>query len=128
MIKVFVASISALIEPSTAASATTEFAGFLDSAALRTTLAAYRGCTCRCGRFCGHESVKIKQDTQIQLQSLCASLYSISQATVPAVIVGIIADIGTVAIAVGDRAAGLLTLIAVLASGVAINAWAECWA
>ena len=46
MIKVCVADISALVEPSTTASATTEFAGFLDSAALGAALGAYRGCTC----------------------------------------------------------------------------------
>ena len=34
MIKVCVTGISAVLEPSTAASATTEFAGFLDNAAL----------------------------------------------------------------------------------------------
>ena len=45
--KVCVTGISTLLEPNTAASATTEFAGFLDRAALGASLAAYRGCTCR---------------------------------------------------------------------------------
>ena len=62
MIKVCVAGISTLVEPSTAASAATEFAGFLNSAAVGTTLPAYRGCT-RCRRcFCGHAGVTMKQD------------------------------------------------------------------
>ena len=40
MINVCVADISALLEPSTAASATTEFAGFLGRATLATKLVA----------------------------------------------------------------------------------------
>ena len=55
MIEVCVAGISAVLEPSTAASATTAFAGFLDSAALGTPFGAGQGCTrCR-GRFCGND-------------------------------------------------------------------------
>ena len=40
MTKLCIPGISALVEPSTAASATTAFAGFLDSAALGTPFAA----------------------------------------------------------------------------------------
>ena len=66
MIEVCVAGISALVEPSTAASATTGFAGFLDRAALGTTLAAYGGLRCHRGYFCRHGDVTIKQDIQTQ--------------------------------------------------------------
>ena len=59
MIKVCVADITTFLEPSTAAGTTTEFAGFLDSAALGTTFAVYRGYSCRHGCFCGHEGVTI---------------------------------------------------------------------
>ena len=41
MINRRVAGISTVLEPSTAASATTEFAGFLDTATLGTRVAAY---------------------------------------------------------------------------------------
>ena len=64
MIEVWVASISTVLEPSTAASATTEFAGFFDTAALGARvaayLAAYLGCARRRRRdcFCGHVHVK----------------------------------------------------------------------
>ena len=56
MIEVWVASISTVLEPSTAASATTEFAGFLNAAALGAHLASYLGR--RRGCFCGHADVK----------------------------------------------------------------------
>ena len=73
MIEVCVAGTSAVLEPSTAASATTEFAGFLDAAALGTRvvayLAAYRGhAGRRRGRFCGHVHVKQHKNTQTLLQ------------------------------------------------------------
>ena len=73
VIEVCVAGISAVLEPSTAASATTEFAGFLDAAALGTRvaayLAAYRGhAGRRRGCFCGHVHVKQHKNTQTLLQ------------------------------------------------------------
>ena len=46
MIEVCVAGISAVLEPSTAASATTEFAGFLDNAALGTYFTDWTTRTC----------------------------------------------------------------------------------
>ena len=59
MIKVGVASVSAFLEPSAAASTTTAFAGLLMTAALGTpSTAAYRRCTRRPGHFCGHAGVK----------------------------------------------------------------------
>ena len=64
MIEVWVAGISAVLEPSASACATTEFAGFLDAGALGTRvaayLAAYRGCAGRRRRgcCCGHVNVK----------------------------------------------------------------------
>ena len=52
MIKVSVAGVSTVLEPSTATSATTEFAGFLENTALGTTFtSAYRGCNRRRGCF-----------------------------------------------------------------------------
>ena len=73
MIKGSVAGISTVLEPSTAISATTEFAGFLDAAALGTRvaayLAAYRGhAGRRRGCFCGHVHVKQHKNTQTLLQ------------------------------------------------------------
>ena len=64
MSKVCVAGISStLVEPGTAAGTATEFAGFLDFAALGTTFAAYHGYT-RCRPcFCGHADVTINQGT-----------------------------------------------------------------
>ena len=59
MIKGSVAGISTVLEPSTTASATTEFAGFLDTAALGTPFtSAYGGCSRRRGCFCGNVHVK----------------------------------------------------------------------
>ena len=74
MIEVCVAGISAVLEPSTAMSATTEFAGFLDNAALGTRVApylgAYRGCAGRRRRgcCCGHVHVKQHKNRQILMQ------------------------------------------------------------
>ena len=73
MIKFCVAGISALLEPGTAASATTEFAEFLDRATLGASVAAHRGCTCPCRGFCGDAGVMINQDKQTHLQSSCTS-------------------------------------------------------
>ena len=58
MIKVSVAGVSAALEPSTAASATTESAGFLGIAALGTHfIDAYHGCRCHRDCFCEHVRV-----------------------------------------------------------------------
>ena len=59
MIKLRVARISAVVEPSTATSATTELAGSLDGAALGAFLAAYHGHACRRGCFCEHGGVRV---------------------------------------------------------------------
>ena len=66
VINILAAEASTVLEPSTAASATTEFAGFLDTAALGTQfaayLAAYRGCARRCRRCCcGNVNVKLHE-------------------------------------------------------------------
>ena len=73
VIKLRVTGITTLPRPSTTASATTEFAGFLDTAALGARvaayLAAYRG---HAGRrrwcFCGHAHVKQHKNIQTLLQ------------------------------------------------------------
>ena len=58
MIKVGVTSVSAFLEPSTAASATTELAGLLETAALGAPFTAvYRGYARR-ESFCGHVYVE----------------------------------------------------------------------
>ena len=123
MIEVGVPTLSTVLEPSTAASATTEFAGFLDRTALGATLIAYWGCGCRRPCFCGH---KVKQDMHAQLQSICnIVIFKISQTTIPAVVIAIIAAVET---AVRDGAAGPLTLRVALASVVAIHTWEKCCA
>ena len=66
MIEVCVAGISTVLEPRTAASTTTEFAGFLDADALGTRVAAYLAAYCGCARrrggcFCGHVNVKLHE-------------------------------------------------------------------
>ena len=59
MTKVRVTGVSAVLEPSTIASATTEFAGFLDTAALKTPfIDSYCERDRRRGCFCGHADVK----------------------------------------------------------------------
>ena len=59
MTKVRVAGVSAVLEPSTVTSTTTEFAGFLENAALWTPfIDAYHECTRRRGCFCGHVYVE----------------------------------------------------------------------
>ena len=59
MIKVGVTEISTFLEPSTSASATAEFAGFLGNTALGASFtAACRRYTRRPGRFCGYAGVK----------------------------------------------------------------------
>ena len=73
MIEVWVTGISAVLEPSTAASATTEFAGFLDTATLGTRVAAYLAAYCGCARrrrgcCCGHVNIKQHKSTQPLLQ------------------------------------------------------------
>ena len=68
MIKLRVASISAVVEPSTATSATTELAGSLDGAALGALLAAYHGYACCRGCFwcfCGHAGVHVTEHVLI---------------------------------------------------------------
>ena len=62
MPKVCVASISTLLEPSTTASATAACARFLDSTALGTPAAAYRGHTCCRGGFCGNANINTRQE------------------------------------------------------------------
>lgn len=62
VIKLCAAGIPTLIEPSATTSATAEFAGFLNGAALGAALTAYRGCTCRRICFCGHANVGITQN------------------------------------------------------------------
>ena len=55
MIKVWVAGISTVLEPSTTASTTTEITGIFDTAALGAPFSdAYRGCTLRRDRFSGN--------------------------------------------------------------------------
>ena len=63
MTKLWVASISALIVPSTATRATTALARFLNFAALGTLLGAYHGYACRRGCFCEHAGVQGTQHT-----------------------------------------------------------------
>ena len=46
------ADIPAVLEPSTAASTTTDFAGFLECAALGALVHIVQGCSCRGGCFC----------------------------------------------------------------------------
>ena len=59
MIKVGITEVSTFLEPSAAASATTELAGLLETAALGTSfIATYRRCSRRPGRFCGNPGVK----------------------------------------------------------------------
>ena len=53
MIEVWVPAISTVLEPSTATSATTEFAGFLDIAALGAHRSPHYGCNRRRECFCG---------------------------------------------------------------------------
>ena len=64
MLKLCVADISAFLEPSTTASTTTEFPGFLDSAALRAPAAgAYREYTLVRGYFCRDSDVSMTKTT-----------------------------------------------------------------
>ena len=56
MIKVGVTEVSTFLEPSTAASTTTEFAGFLGNTALGASFTADNLVFIR--RFCGHTGVK----------------------------------------------------------------------
>ena len=65
VIKVWVARISAVVEPIAATSAATELAGFLDDTALRTFLAAYAGYACRRGCFCRHAGFQITKNVSI---------------------------------------------------------------
>ena len=65
MIKVWVARISAVVEPIAATSTATELAGFLDDTALGTLFAAYAGYACRRGCFCRHAGFQITQNISI---------------------------------------------------------------
>ena len=65
VIKFCVASIAAVVEPSTVRSATTVLARFDDDTALGAPLASYCGCACRRERFCGH-MLELKQHNTIQ--------------------------------------------------------------
>ena len=58
------ADIPAVLEPSTAASTTTDFAGFLECAALGALVHIVQGCSCRGGWFCGRTwgRCKVTQD------------------------------------------------------------------
>ena len=59
MIKVGVTEVSTFLEPSAAASTTTESAGLIETAALRTPFtAAYCRFTRRHGHFCGYAGAK----------------------------------------------------------------------
>ena len=59
VIKVCVADRSTLPKPSTAATTTTELAGFLNCATLWTFVASNRWHSCPLGGFCGHIDDKI---------------------------------------------------------------------
>ena len=65
VVEVCVTRISAFVEPSPAASATTQLAGFLESATLETAFACSLGRSCRRGCFCGHVNVIIAQQATI---------------------------------------------------------------
>ena len=58
------ADIPAVLEPSTTASTTTEFAGILECAALGALVHIFQGCSCRGGWFCGRTwgRCKVTQD------------------------------------------------------------------
>ena len=59
------ADITAVLEPSTARSTTTEFAGFLECAAFGALVHIFQGCSCCGGWFCGRTCgrCKVTQDT-----------------------------------------------------------------